>query len=48
MGQVNLSPNPAAVPLHGELDHRTPMEVERTYYADQGLSLPAIARQETG
>ena len=31
--------------LHGELDLRTPIEVEEEYYADQESSQPAPARQ---
>jgi transposase InsO family protein len=34
--------------LHGELDMRTPAEVETAYYADQESGLPATAGQETG
>lgn len=34
--------------LHGELDYRTPMEIEQAYYADQESRLPATAGQETG
>lgn len=34
--------------LHGELDYRTPVEIEQAYYADQESPLPATAGQETG
>ncbi len=34
--------------LHGELDYRTPIEIEQAYYADQEPPLPATAGQETG
>jgi transposase InsO family protein len=34
--------------LHGELDMRTPVEVENAYYADHESGLPATAGQETG
>ena len=33
--------------LHGELDLRTPIEVEQAYYADQESGLAATAGQET-
>ena len=33
--------------LRGELDMRTPIEVEEGYYADQEPSQPAPARQES-
>ena len=31
--------------LHGELDMRTPLEVEQAYYADQESAQPALAGQ---
>lgn len=34
--------------LHGELDYRTPVEVEKAYYSDEQSALPAPAGQETG
>ena len=34
--------------LHGELDYRTPVEVEQAYYSDEESALPAPAGQETG
>lgn len=34
--------------LHGELDYRTPIEIEQAYYADRESALPATAGQETG
>lgn len=34
--------------LDGELDYRTPVEVEQAYYVDQESTLPAIAGQRTG
>jgi transposase InsO family protein len=34
--------------LHGELDYRTPVEVEKAYYSDEESALPAPAGQETG
>lgn len=34
--------------LHGELDYRTPIEIEQAYYADQESPLLAPAGQETG
>ena len=34
--------------LHGELDYRTPAEIEQAYYADQESPLLAPAGQETG
>lgn len=34
--------------LHGELDMRTPLEVENAYYADHESGLPATVGQETG
>jgi len=34
--------------LHGELDYRTPTEIEQAYYADQETPLPATAGQEPG
>ncbi len=33
--------------LHGELDYRTPVEVEKAYYSDEQPALPAPAGQET-
>jgi len=34
--------------LHGELDYRTPVEVETAYYSDEESALPAPAGQEAG
>jgi len=34
--------------LHGELDYRTPIEIEQAHYAGQESTLPAIAGQKTG
>lgn len=34
--------------LHGELDYRTPVEVEKAYYSDEQSALPASTGQETG
>lgn len=34
--------------LHGELDYRTPIEIEQAHYADHESPLPATAGQTTG